>query len=585
MANAINEKQGETPYYPVLIIGAGASGIATGCQLKQKLGFDQFKIVDRQSGIGGTWWINRYPGVQCDVPTSLYSFSFAPNYTSKRLYPTGEEFREYLHDITARYQLAPHIQLNTDVKELRWIESDGQWEVTLQHLVPGVGDLSTRDREDKAAASGHDSVYLQEEVVRAKTVVSCVGILVEPNPWPTSIPGRDTFKGEVFHSARWRDDINLNGKDIIVLGTGCSAAQVVPSLLKEPYQVKSLTQIGRSAPWVMPRLSEPFGQETYAKYAPTIYKWLPFLGYVNRVLIYLLVEVIWSTVFQMKHKKWRAAIEKQQLEMMRSIVPEKYHNLMTPDYPYGCKRRVFDTEWLPSMHKPNYALTNRRILAVDGSELVLGPEVVPDGVDVKGASTEERVHADVIILANGFEATRWLHPLSVYGRDGVALQDVWKQRGGPAAYMGMAVDGFPNFFIAVGPNTANGHHSLILTTENTVSYILKMIKPIIRGQVDQVEVKKEAVTAWTEDVKQGLEKTVFVGCRSWYLDEEGYNSTMYPRSQTDFTLKCMFPKYADWNAFTSSGATVPLRGSGFATLGASVIAVAAAAWYAATKFM
>jgi cation diffusion facilitator CzcD-associated flavoprotein CzcO len=417
--------------------------------------------------------------------------------------------------------LASRIQLNTDVKEVRWVEADAQWEVTLQHLVPGTGDLSTRDREEKATNSGRGSVYLHEEVVCAKTVVSCVGILVEPNPWPSSIPGRDTFKGEVFHSARWREDIDLNGKDVVILGTGCSAAQIVPSLLKEPYKVKSLTQIGRSAPWMMPRLSEPFGEEVYARYAPTVYTWLPFLGYLNRVLIYLLVEVIWSTVFQMKNKKWRAAIEKQQLDRMKEIVPEEYHDIMTPDYPYGCKRRVFDTNWLPSMHDSRFTLTNRAIQAVNGKELVLSG-------DEKGTPAKLRISADVIILANGFEATRWLHPLSVYGRDGAALQDVWKQRGGPAAYMGMAVDGFPNFFIAVGPNTANGHHSLILTSENTVSYILKMIKPILSGKVDQVEVKKEAVTAWTVDVKKDLEKTVFVGCRSWYMDEEGYNSTMYP---------------------------------------------------------
>jgi cation diffusion facilitator CzcD-associated flavoprotein CzcO len=443
------------------------------------------------------------------------------------LYPTGEEFRHYLNDITGEYNLASHIQLDTDVKELRWVEVDAQWEITLQHLVPGTGDLSTRDREQRATTSGRASVYLHEEVVRAKVVVSCVGILVEPNPWPSSIPGRNSFKGDIFHSARWRDDIDLNGKDIVILGTGCSAAQIVPSLLKEPYNVKSLTQIGRSAPWVMPRLSEPFGEEKYARYAPSVYKWFPFLGYLNRVLLYLLVEAIWSTVFQKKNQKWRAAVEKQQLDRMKDIVPEKYHHLMTPDYPYGCKRRVFDTEWLPSMQNPNFTLTNRPIQAVESKELVLGPDSIPaaEGQDLPA---EQRINAEVIILANGFEATRWLHPLSVYGRDGVALQEVWKQRGGPAAYMGMAVDGFPNFFIAVGPNTVNGHHSLILTSENTISYILKMIKPILSGRVQRVEVKKQTVTKWTEDVKKDLKQTVFSACRSWYVDEEGYNSTMYP---------------------------------------------------------
>ena len=208
------------------------------------------------------------------------------------MYPTGVEFREYLHDVAAKHKLQQHFQLNADVKELRWKEADAQWEITLQHLDPGTGDLSTADREARLAQSGRRTVYLHEEVVRAKVVISCVGILVEPNPWPSSIPGHDSFKGEIFHSARWRDNIDLNGKDTVVLGTGCSAAQIVPSLLKDPYHIKSLTQIGRSAPWVMPRLSEPFSQETYARYAPTVYKWFPLLGYLNRILIYLLMEVI-----------------------------------------------------------------------------------------------------------------------------------------------------------------------------------------------------------------------------------------------------------------------------------------------------
>jgi hypothetical protein len=197
------------------------------------------------------------------------------------------------------------------------------------------------------------------------------------------------FQERCVSLARWREDVDLNGKDVLVLGSGCSAAQIVPSLLKEPYNVKSLTQIGRSAPWVMPRLPEPFGK---AKYAPTVYKWFPFLGYLNRVLIYLLVEVIWSTVFQMKHAKWRAVVEQQQLDMMKSIAPKEYHHLLTPHYPYGCKRRVFDAEWLPSMHKPNYTLTNRKVVAIDGNQLVLGPEEIA-AADKMG---EERINADVV---------------------------------------------------------------------------------------------------------------------------------------------------------------------------------------------
>jgi cation diffusion facilitator CzcD-associated flavoprotein CzcO len=243
--------------------------------------------------------------------------------------------------------------------------------------------------------------------VRAKIVISCVGILVEPNPWPSYIPGRGSFKGEVIHSARWREDVDFEGKDVVVVGSGCSAAQIVPSLLKEPYHVKSLTQIMRSPPWVMSRLDEPFGKEKYARYAPTVYHYAPFLGYIIRVSIYLLVELIWATVFQMKNVKWRKAIEKSTLERTLEIVPKRYHELMTPDYPYACKRRVFDSEWLKGMSKPNFLLTNQTFKAVEGSELVLGPpSKLREGEDAKKLETTGRINADVIILANGFEATQ-----------------------------------------------------------------------------------------------------------------------------------------------------------------------------------
>jgi cation diffusion facilitator CzcD-associated flavoprotein CzcO len=462
-------------------------------------------------------------------PTALYSFSFSPNYVSKSLYPTGEEFRKYLHDVVDKFDLADKIQLNTGVLNLRYIEEDSEWEVTLSHLATGTGDWSEADRQARVRSSGPQSVYLGEEVIRAKTVISCVGILVEPNPWPSEIPGRDSFTGEVFHSARWRDDIDFTGKDVIVIGSGCSAAQIVPSLLKEPYNVKSLTEIMRSAPWVMPRLQEPFGQERYARWAPTIYYYFPVLGYLFRAFIFVLCELIWATVFQEKNVKWRQAIEKSTLQRTREIVPEKYHKLMTPNYSYACKRRVFDEEWLKSMSKPNFTLTNRTLKAVDGNELILGPPVQSGSGNIdQDNESQTHIKADIIVLANGFEATQWLHPLPVFGRAGKSIHDLWNERGGPQAYMGTAVDGFPNFFLVCGPNSASGHNSLILTIENMVSYITKIMKPVLKGEARFVEVKKDALIEWKDSTQRDLKKTVFAGCTSWYMDNEGFNSTMYP---------------------------------------------------------
>ncbi|KAF2866032.1 hypothetical protein BDV95DRAFT_611911 [Massariosphaeria phaeospora] len=532
------------PYFPVLVIGAGASGIAWGCRLKEKLGFDQFRILDRQSGVGGTWWSATYPGVACDVPAAAYSFSWAPFNHSENIYPTGAEFVDYLQQLVDRYDIRQNIELNVEVSELRWVEADSEWETTLSYLLPGLGDLSRREREEKINFFGNDSVYIKRVKVRAKIVISCAGILVEPNPWPSSISGRETFKGDIIHSARWRKEVELDGKDIVVVGTGCSAAQIVPALLKEPYHVKSVTQIMRStAPYMMPRMEEPFAQKKYRQN--------PVFGFLYRLYIYVLCELILSTVLQMKHKKWRAAIQNAMLERTFTLIPEKYHAIMTPENPYGCKRRIFDSEWLPSMHKPNFTLLKREITAVHGRKMVLGPLKVTAITESKDDGTATEINADVIVLATGYDAHRWLHPLAVYGRGGASLHNVWKERGGPHTYMSLAVDGFPNFFITTGPNSSNGHHSQLFMTENVVNYTLRMIKPILSGQVHTVEVKKDAVEKWTEGVQRDLKSTVFMACRNWYMDEEGYNTTLYPRSQTEFTLRCMFPRYGDWETVPS----------------------------------
>lgn len=457
-------------------------------------------------------------------PSALYSFSFAPFYTSQSLYPTGPDFVRYLHAVAARYQITDKVQLETDVTELRYIDREEEWEVTLSYLAPGTGDLSEAQRGEMVANVGEKSVYLKREKVRAKIVVSCAGILVEPNAWPTRIPGREIFQGEIFHSSRWQDDVDFNGKDVVVVGSGCSAAQVVPSLLEEPFNVKSVTQIMKTAPWVMPRLKEPFGKANYARYAPIVFGYFPFLGYLLRVSIYLLAEVIWLTVFQQKNVKWRAKIEASTLERMHSIIPKKFQTIMTPNYSYGCKRRVFDSAWLHSMSKPNFDLTTRPLKSIEANGVILGA----NPGDSDKPTEDSRVNADIIVLANGFEALRWFHPLSVYGRSGRSLHDVWEERGGPQAYMGTAMDGFPNFFIVTGPNTANGHSSLILESENITEYILRIVEPVLKGDALYVEPKKDAEIKWTADIQRELKRTVFPGCASWYQDEKGWNSTMYP---------------------------------------------------------
>lgn len=428
----------------------------------------------------------------------------------------------YLYNVAEQYRLLDKIQLNTDVTEIRWVEEDSEWEVKLSHLLPGMGDLSASERQKRA---GPISIHMEN--IRARVVISCVGILVEPNAWPGSIPGNDIFQGEIIHSARWRDDIDLKYRDVIVIGSGCSAAQIVPSLLNQT-DVKSITQIMRTPPWTIPRVDEPFGREAYARHAPTVFHYFPLLGYSLRCFISLVAEILWFTIFQRKNVRLRRKAEQSSLDHMRSKVPKKYHEIMIPTYDLGCKRRVFDSEWMESMHNPKFTLTVLPLKRLNAGNVSLGREKADSVLQPSPSDKEVDIPADVIILATGFEATRFLHPLSVYGRQGQSIHSIWSQRGGPQAYMGTALDSFPNFFMMVGPNTFVGHSSVILGIESTVRYILKLIKPVLVGEAVTVEPKREAAIKWTADVQSDMQKTVFAGCRSWYVGEGGWNSTMYP---------------------------------------------------------
>lgn len=316
---------------------------------------------------------------------------------------------------------------------------------------------------------------------------------------------------------------------------GCSAAQFVPALTQSPYNAKSVTQIMRSPPWVMPRTIPPFGTENWEKYSPKLLNLVPGLARSFRTMLFALTELEFYRIFKETPRtaKKRKEVEAKLLNHMKTTVPEKYHEILTPDYAVGCKRRIFDATWFPGLNDPRIDLTTQPITSVQPKGVTLGPgRTYPDPRIVTGkAPTDEvKLPAEVIIQANGFELTTWLHPLKVRGKGGNLLQDVWDERGGPQAYMGNAMDGFPNFFIIFGPNTATGHSSVVLASENMVEYTLRFIEPILNGDVKIAEVKKESEVAWTRMMQEKLKNTVWSngGCRSWYKTENGWNATAYP---------------------------------------------------------
>ena len=437
-----------------------------------------------------------------------------------------------------KYQIVDKIQLNTDVSEVQWLEDEELWEATLLHMTPGTGDLSTKERQTMMAERGRESVYLKEEKVKAKIICSAAGALVEPNAWPDTIPGRDQFEGDIFHSARWDYNVDLRDKDVIVMGTGCSAAQFVPRLPKEPYNVKSVTQVMRSPPWVVSRpgpLLDLVKRESWEKMTPILFPYIPGLARAYRTLLFCLSELEFFLIFTGKNaaKKTRKQLEAKLLRHMKHVVPEQYHEILTPDYSVGCKRRIFDSLWLESLNDPKIDLTTQPITSLQSRGVTLGPGRTypdPEDKDSKAPVDEKHLPADVIILANGFELTTWLSPLKVIGKGGVVMQEVWDERGGAQAYMGNAMDGFPNFFIIFGPNTATGHSSVILASENMVEYTLNFIKKILSKDVKTFDVKKEKEITWTNDMQEKLKGTVWHsgGCRSWYKTANGWNATAYP---------------------------------------------------------
>ncbi|KAF1841159.1 FAD/NAD(P)-binding domain-containing protein [Cucurbitaria berberidis CBS 394.84] len=544
-------------YYPVIIVGAGASGIAMACQLKQQLGFDQFRVFDRQAGIGGTWWINRYPGVACDVPAVFYSFSFAQNPTWTSFHPPGEEIVRYYHEVCEQYKITDKIELNTDIEGCRWLEDEQLWEVKLRRMMAGIGDLSAKDRQKIVDEKGEHAAYSETEIVKAKVVVSCVGGLVEPKGWPDHIPGIENFRGQMFHSARWDDTVDFNDKNVVVVGTGCSSAQLVPRLPNAPYNAKSVTQLMRSPPWVVPSALPPGGDEWWEKNSPKLLKTVPGLKELLRFLIFASAEgeflkLFPNTQYAVKHRK---IYEEKLMTHMRKCVPEKYWKVMTPDYGVGCKRRIFDKRWLQSLNDPKIELTTQPLARVTETGVIIGPGATyPKNVN-EVDYPEREVPADVIVLANGFDTTRWLHPLKVAGKGGEDLVQVMEDRGGAQAYQGTAVDGFPNFFMIFGPNTATGHSSVVMASENMVNFSLKFIKLILNNEATTVDVKHKAEVAFTTDIQAALKNTVWTsGCSSWYYTEDGWNSTVYPYTQVDFWRRCTFPKWDDWNiAYTSKG--------------------------------
>lgn len=466
----------------VAVIGAGFGGLGTAIRLKRE-GMDDFVVLEKAAEVGGTWQINSYPGAQCDVPSLIYSFSFAPNPDWSRLYPLQEEIQTYLHKCAVDFGVLPHVRLDTEVTDASWDDEAGLWRISTTG-----GDLT------------------------ATVLVGAIGPFSAPSV--PDLPGLDTFAGTVFHSQSWDHDHDLTGQRVGVIGTGASAVQFIPRI--QPL-VERLTVFQRTPTWILPHPDRAVGAATRLLYrrvpgaqVAARKAWeLSFEslvpGFIHEPLLQKPLEVL-----------GRALLRKQ-------VADPDLRARLTPSYAVGCKRPTFSNAYYPAMTADNtdvisdgiVRITERGIVTADGCEHQL----------------------DTIILGTGFKMIE--HPGFdlVRGRDGSSLGDLW--RGGEmTAYLGTSIHDFPNFFMILGPNSGV-YTSAVITIESQVHYILEALKAMEDLDLVSLEVTHEAQERFAAWADHGLRNSVFVagGCQSYYLSPTGRNFAHYPGFSAGFRAR------------------------------------------------
>jgi cation diffusion facilitator CzcD-associated flavoprotein CzcO len=458
--------------FDIVIIGGGISGLGMAIQLQQA-GITDFVVLERADEVGGTWQANTYPGCACDVPSNLYSYSFAPNPGWTRTYSRQPEIWDYVRGVADRFGVRRFIRLGVEVESADWDEQAERW-----RLRTSDGDID------------------------ARVLVSAVGLLTEPKI--PELPGLETFEGATFHSARWNHDFDLTGKRVATIGTGASAIQFVPEI--QP-QVAQLHVFQRTAPWVMPHTARPTSERERGLFAS-----LPLLQRLVRGVVYAAREAL--VVAFVKRPKLMALPQRQARRHIESQLsdPELIAKV-TPDYPLGCKRILPSNDWYPALAQPNVELVTDAI-----SEIRAHSIVTADG-------TEREV--DAIVLGTGFHVTDPPLGALVHGRGGRSLNDVWQ--GSMRAHLGCTVAGFPNLFLLLGPNTGLGHSSMVYVAESQIAYIMSALDTMTRRGVGVVEVTERAQSRSNADIDRRMRTTIWsTGCHSWYIDANGRNSALWP---------------------------------------------------------
>ncbi|MEP6853643.1 MAG: NAD(P)/FAD-dependent oxidoreductase [bacterium] len=462
----------------VIVIGAGFAGIGMAAELNRR-GLHDFVVLERADDVGGTWRDNTYPGAACDVPSHLYSFSFAPNSAWTRSFSGQAEIQRYLQRVAREQGVYERCVFGAELLDARWDGDTHRW-----------------------------TVRTPNGVFRAPFLVSGAGGLSDPAP--PNIPGLADFAGPVFHSARWRHEVDLTGQRVAVVGTGASAIQIVPAIAE---RVAHLDVYQRTPPWVVPRADRDLTRPERWLFAR-----MPLAERLARLGIYSARE---SYVFAFAKRPGLARAGRRVAErhLASQVADPALRERLRPNYAFGCKRVLISNDYYPTLQRDNVDLINAPIA-----------EVRPDGVVTSEGTVRP---TDVIILATGFRITDQPSVHRIRDARGVTLAEHW--RGGMSALHGTTVSGFPNLFFIVGPNTGLGHTSMVYMIESQVAYISDAIRTVRERGLDAIEPEPAAQQRYNSALQAQLAGTVWNsgGCRSWYLDQHGRNTTIWP----DFTFR------------------------------------------------
>jgi cation diffusion facilitator CzcD-associated flavoprotein CzcO len=493
-----------THTYDTLIVGAGFTGIGAAIKLAQA-GVDDFVILERSDRVGGTWRDTTYPGAACDVPSLLYSYSFVKNSSWSRAYSPADEIRSHIEDMTDTFDIARRIQFGVEVNGLDFDEKTGVWTVKTKGRSP----------------------------VRARTVVLASAPL--PDHKLPDLRGLDTYTGHTIHSARWDHDYDFSGKRVAVIGTGASAVQIVPELVKQAEFVKVFQ---RTPGWMLPRLdiaTPAAAQMLFAKVpaAQELARQALFWGHEISA-----TALVWETPLT------RLVARLGKAHLRRQVKDPWLRRQLTPDFTPGCKRMLISSDYYPALQR-------------DNCKLIDWPIATVSPVGIRTSDGVEH-HLDCIVFATGYDVHLTGPPYEVTGIGGRSLSAEWAN--GAQAYKSINAHGYPNLFFMTGPNSGPGHNSLLVYVEGQLDYAVSGITTILRVDLRYLDVRKDVQTRYNDRIQKRLTKTTWMsGCNSWYLTADGFNASMYPGFATQYLRQMRDFRFGDYvavehGARTGSGA-------------------------------